>query len=80
MIRRRRGTPPAGVTPDGVDGETRSAPGEVRLLLEQWRRQIVDEKFAAKQRRLLKSEFHPASLDEIRVVTRIGRVRLLRKR
>ena len=43
--------------------------------------QIIKEKVAAKQRRLVSaaSPVCPTSLDEITVVTRIGRLRLLRK-
>ena len=51
-----------------------------RLLVEQWRRAIIKEKVAAKQRRLViaASLVCPSSLDEITVVTRIGRLRLPR--
>lgn len=81
MIKRRRG-PPGGVGSNQVNGGKRSAPDDVqRLLVEQWKRQIVEERFAAKQRRLLNaaSPVHPSSLDEIRIVSRIGRLRLLWK-
>jgi hypothetical protein len=64
---------------DQVDGEKRSLPDDVQQLLTEWKRQILKERVAAKQRRLLTSSVHPSSLDEITVVTRIGRIRLLRK-
>ena len=50
------------------------------LLIEQWRRAIIKEKVAAKQRRLViaASLVCPSSLDEITIVTRIGRLRLPR--
>jgi hypothetical protein len=50
-------------------------------LVEQWRRAIIKEKVATKQRRLASagSPVSPSSLDEITVVTRIGRPRLLGK-
>jgi len=63
----------------GVGKQT--APDDVqRLLIEQWRRAIIKEKVAAKQRRLViaASLVCPSSLDEITVVTRIGRLRLPR--
>lgn len=69
-------------TTAGVGGGNRAAPDDVqRLLVEQWRRAIIKEKVAAKQRRLVSaaSPVCPSSLDEITIVTRIGRLRLLRK-
>jgi hypothetical protein len=50
-------------------------------LVEQWKRAIIKEKVAAKQRRLVSagSPVRPSSLDEITIVTRIGRLRLLQK-
>jgi hypothetical protein len=50
-------------------------------MVEQWRRAIIKEKVAAKQRRLVSaaSPVCPSSLDEITVVTRIGRLLLMRK-
>ena len=52
-----------------------------RLLVEQWKRSIINEKVAAKQRRIPHSvpPVHPSSLEEITAVTRIGPLRLLRK-
>jgi hypothetical protein len=50
-------------------------------LVEQWRWAIINENVAAKRRRLASaiSQVCPSSLDEITVVTRVGRLRLLRK-
>jgi hypothetical protein len=50
-------------------------------LVEQWRPAIIKEKVAVKQRRLVSARppVCPSSLDEITVVTRIGRLRLLGK-
>ena len=80
MIKGKRGGPPVAVTSERGDAGKHSAADDVqRLLVEQWRRQVVREKVAAKQRRLLASPVHPSSLDEITIVTRIGRLRLLRK-
>jgi len=62
----------------GIDRD-RSSPEDVRHLLDEWRRQIVREKAAVKQRRLLASSVQSASQHEIVVVTRIGRLRLQRK-
>lgn len=82
VIKRKRGGSLVSVTSHGGDGGKRSAPDDVqRLLVEQWKRATIKEKVAAKQRRLLNaaSPVHPVSLDEISVVTRIGRLRLLWK-
>jgi hypothetical protein len=79
MIKRSRSGPPQRATSGHDDAGKRSSPDDVRQLLGEWRRQIVREKAAAKKRRLLSSELHPALLDEITVVTRIGRLRLPRK-
>ena len=70
-----------GVTTEGGGGGNRTAPDDVQRLFEQWRRAIIKEKVAAKQRRLVSaaSPVCPSSLDEITVVTRIGRLRLLRE-
>ena len=60
----------------------RAAPDDVqRLLVEQWKRAIIKQKVAAKQRRLVSADspVRRSSLDEITIVTRIGRLRLLRK-
>lgn len=61
----------------------RSAQDDVQqLLVEQWKRQIIKERLfdRAKRRRLDKpSSIHPASLDEIKIVSRIGRLHLLWK-
>jgi len=60
-------------------GEKRTASDDVqRLLVEQWRLAIVKERLAAKQRRL-GAPVSPSSLDEITIVTRIGRLRFLRE-
>jgi len=77
-----RGGTRVGVITAGAGVGKRTAPDDVqRLLVEQWRRSIIKEKVAAKQRRLVSaaSPVCPTSLDEITVVTRIGRLRLLRK-
>lgn len=81
MIKRRRGGPSGGIKSDDVEGRPCSAQGDIRLLFEQWKQQIVDEKLAASRRRLQStgSPVHPSLLDELNVVTRIGRLRLLRK-
>ena len=76
MIKRKRGGPPGAVT-DRVDVGKGSLPDDVQQLLTEWKRQILKERVVAKQRRLLTSSVHPSSLDEITVVTRIGRIRLL---
>jgi hypothetical protein len=58
------------------------APDDVQqLLVEQWRWAIINENVAAKRRRLASaiSQVRPSSLEEITVVTRVGRLRLLRK-
>ena len=82
MIKRMRGGTRVGVITAGAGAGKRTAPDDVqRLLVEQWRRAIIKEKVAAKQRRLVSaaSPVCHSSLDEITVVTRIGRLRLLRK-
>ena len=64
------------MTPGAGGAGKRTAPDDVqRLLVEQWRRAIIKEKVAAKQRRLVSAVLPgcPSSLDEITVVTRIGR-------
>jgi len=80
MIKRIRGVPPVALTADR-GGECAATDDVQRLLVEQWKRAIIKEKVAAKQRRLVRaaSLVNPSSLDEITVVTRIGRLRLLRK-
>jgi len=52
-----------------------------RLLVEQWRLAIIKERLAVKQRRLMAvgAPVSPSSLDEIAIVTRIGRLRFLRE-
>jgi hypothetical protein len=80
MIKRKRGSP-GDVGSNIFHMGRRSSPDDVqRLLVEQWRRQIVEERSAPRQRPLLNtvSPVHP-SLDEIRIVSRIGRLRLLWK-
>jgi len=82
VIKRMRGGTRVGVITAGAGVGKRTAPDDVqRLLVEQWRRSIIKEKVAAKQRRLVSaaSPVCPTSLDEITVVTRIGRLRVLRK-
>ena len=79
MIKRKRGGPPVAVTSGRASDVKRSLPDDVQQLLTEWKRQILKERVVAKQRRLLTPSVHPSSLDEITVVTRIGRLRLLRK-
>ena len=82
VIKRMRGGTRVGVITAGAGVDKRTAHDDVqRLLVEQWRRSIIKEKVAAKQRRLVSaaSPVCPTSLDEITVVTRIGRLSLLRK-
>ena len=72
-----------GVITSGAGGVgKRTAPDDVqRLLIEQWRWAIIKEKVTARQAASLgvaASLVCPSSLDEITVVTRIGRLRLLR--
>ena len=81
MIKRMRGGTRGG-TVAGGGGGNRTTPNDVhRLLVEQWRRATIKEKVAAKQRRLLGApgSVCPPSSDEITVVTRIGRLLLLRR-
>jgi len=82
VIKRMQGGTRVGVITSGAGGVgKRTAPDDVqRLLIEQWRWAIIKEKVTAKQRRLViaASLVCPSSLDEITVVTRIGRLRLLR--
>ena len=73
-MKRRRGAPPGGATSGHGDGGKRPSPDDVKRLLAEWRRQIVKEKAAAKQHRVMTTEVHPVFLEEIRVVTRIGRL------
>lgn len=63
------------------DHDGKPADDDVQRLLLEWKRQIRKEKVATKQHRLLNAStaVHPASLDELTAVTRIGRLRLLRK-
>jgi len=82
VIKRMRGGTRAGVTTADGGRKNRTAPDDVqRLLVEQWRRAIVKEKVAAKQRRLASAAAPvcPSSMDEITVATRIGRLRFLRR-
>ena len=83
MTERTRGGSPTDGASHQVQSAELSARDDIqRLLVEQWKRQIIKEKrFDAKQRRLLNKEspIHPASLDEIKIVSRIGRLRLLWK-
>ena len=82
MTERQRGGSPLNIASIKSSAE-RSAQDDIQqLLVEQWKRQIIKEKmFDAEKRRLLNkpSPIHPASLDEIKVVSRIGRLRLLWK-
>jgi hypothetical protein len=82
MIKRMRGCTRVGVITACAGGAgKRTSPDDVqRLLLEQWRRASIKEKVAAKRRFVsAASPVCPSSLDELTVVTRIGRLRLLRK-
>lgn len=62
-------------------GTKHGTPEDVVELLSEWKRRVLSENIAAKHRRLLDAAapVHPSSLDEITVVTRIGRIRLPRK-
>jgi hypothetical protein len=82
VIKRMRGGTRAGFPAVTVSGGKRPALDDgQRLLVEQWKRSIVNEKVAAKQRRIPQaaSPVHPSSLEEIKAVTRIGPLRLLRR-
>ena len=83
VIKRLRGASRVGGTAAAAGGgEKRTACDDVqRLLVEQWRLAIVKERLAAKQRRLMSAgaPVCPSSLDEITIVTRIGRLRFLRE-
>jgi hypothetical protein len=83
MIKRIRGSGvPVGGTRNRLDAAKQSVGDDSQLLMEQWKRQIVAEKLVnARQRQLLdrESPVHPASLDQIRIVSRIGGLRLLWK-
>ena len=82
VIKRLRGGSRVGATAAVAGGgDNRTACDDVqRLLVEQWRRAIIRERVAAKQRRLVSeaSPLCPSSLEEITIVTRIGRLRFLR--
>ena len=82
VIKRLRGGSRVGATAESAKGgDKRRACDDVqRLLVEQWRLAIVKERLAAKQRRWMSAEapVSPSSLDEITIVTRIGRLRFLR--
>ena len=80
MIKRLRGGSRVGATAGSAKGgDKRKACDDIqRLLVEQWRLAIVKERLAAKQRRL-GAPVSPSSLDEITIVTRIGRLRFLRE-
>ena len=85
MIKRIRGgrSRVAG-TPERPDrGKRSDVDDSERPLVEEWKRRIVEERLGnATQRRLLDHEprVGPALLDEIKIVSRIGRLRLLWKR
>jgi hypothetical protein len=85
MIKRiRGGGPPVAGTPERPDlGKRSGVDDSQRLLVEEWKRRIVAERLGnATQRRLLDREptVGPASLVEIKIVSRIGRLRLLWRR
>jgi len=81
MIKRIRGAPPVAGTADRGGGKHSDADDVQRLLVKHWKRAIIKEKVDAKQRRLVSAALAvgPSSLDEITVVTRIRRLRLLAK-
>ena len=78
MIKRRHGWPLGATTLRGSDASKRSSPDDVQRLLAEWNRQIRKETIAIRKRRAVKpaSTVHPASLEEIQVVSRIGGLRL----
>ena len=78
MIKLRRGWPLGAATPSGGGGGKRPSPDDVQRLLAEWSRQIQNERMAVRQRRVLNaaSPVHPASLDEVKVVSRIGGLRV----
>ena len=79
VIKRLRGSSRVGATGAAAGGgDKATACDDVqRLLVEQWRLAIIKERLAAMQRRL-GAPVSPSSLDEISIVTRIGRLRFLR--
>jgi len=81
VIKRLRGGSRVGATAGSAKGgDKRKACDDIqRLLVEQWRLAIVKERLAAKQRRLMSAgaPVCPSSLDEITIVTRIGRLPFL---
>jgi hypothetical protein len=81
VIKRIRSGPQSGLATGGGNGKSAAPDEGQRLLVEQWKRSIINEKIAAKQRRVREaaSPVQPSSLDEITEVTRIGPLRLLRK-
>jgi len=83
VIKRLRGGSRVGATAAVAGGgDNRTACDDVqRLLVEQWRLAIIKERLAVKQRRLMAvgAPVSPSSLDEITIVTRIGRLRFLRE-
>ena len=83
MIKRLRGGSRVGATAGSAKGgDKRKACDDIqRLLVEQWRLAIIKERLAVKQRRLMAvgAPVSPSSLDEIAIVTRIGRLRFLRE-
>ena len=77
MIKRIGGAPLDARTADR-GGKYSTLDDVQRLLVEQWRRSTIKGKLAAKQRRLVSAaSVDRSSPDEITVVTRIGRLRLL---
>ena len=82
VIKQLRGSSRVGATGAAAGGgDKATACDDVqRLLVEQWRLAIIKERLAAKQHRLVSEDasVSPSSLDELTIVTRIGRLRFLR--
>ncbi len=74
MIKRRRGWRPLARTAVRRGDADASCQDDAQQLLAEWNRQILDQQFAARQRRVPIDEAprHTGSFDEIDVVSRIG--------
>ena len=81
MIKRIRGGLRFGLPTGGGEAKRPALDEGQRLLVEQWKRSIINEKMAAKQRRArdAASPVQPSSTEEITNVMRIGPLGLLRK-
>ena len=79
MIKRIRGGVPGGFSTARDNAKPTAPDDSQRLLIEQWKRSIINEKIAAKQHRVrdAASPVDPSSLEEITTISRIGRLRQL---